>query len=77
MRGSGTRYIALDNEPELWGYTHYDVHPTCTTFQEIFDKYVAYASAVREVAPDAELAGPVMCCWCTTGTSARRHPTGR
>ena len=45
------RFIAMDNEPELWGYTHYDVHPDCTTFEEVLDKYLAYASAIREVAP--------------------------
>lgn len=57
------RFIAMDNEPELWGYTHYDVHPTCTTYDEIRDTYLAYASAVRAVAPKAELLGPVTCCW--------------
>lgn len=57
------RFIAMDNEPELWGYTHYDVHPDCTTYQEILDKYIEYATAVRQVAPDAELTGPVTCCW--------------
>ena len=35
--------ISMDNEPELWGYTHYDVHPECPTFQEILDKYLAHA----------------------------------
>jgi hypothetical protein len=61
--GYDLRFIAMDNEPELWGGTHYDVHPECPTYEEILDKYLAYARAVREVAPDAELAGPVMCCW--------------
>jgi hypothetical protein len=56
-------FIAMDNEPELWGFTHYDVHPECTTYQEILDKYLEYASAVREVAPDSAITGPVTCCW--------------
>ncbi len=55
--------IAMDNEPELWGYTHYDVHPDCTTYQEILNKYIEYATMVREELPNAELAGPVTCCW--------------
>ena len=59
----GPRFIAMDNEPELWGKTHYDVHPDCPTYEEILDKYLTYATAIREVAPDAELIGPVMCCW--------------
>lgn len=61
--GFDLRFIAMDNEPELWGFTHYDVHPTCTTYQEILDKYLEYASAIRMVAPDMELTGPVTCCW--------------
>jgi len=57
------RFIAMDNEPELWGHTHFDIHPECPTYEEILDRYVTYATAIREVAPDAELMGPVMCCW--------------
>ncbi len=26
--GLSVEYFAMDNEPELWGITHYDVHPT-------------------------------------------------
>lgn len=62
-QGYGVRFFAMDNEPDLWGETHYDVHPTCTTYQEILDQYLAYAPMVREVAPDSELLGPVSCCW--------------
>lgn len=61
--GLDIRFIAMDNEPELWGHTHFDVHPDCPTYEEILDTYLAYASALRAVAPDAELTGPVMCCW--------------
>jgi hypothetical protein len=56
-------YLAVDNEPERWGVEHYDVHPTCPSYLEIFGTYVAYASKLRSVAPDALLAGPAMCCW--------------
>lgn len=56
-------FIAMDNEPELWGFTHYDVHPGCTTYEEVLDTYLTYATAIRAAAPDAELMGPVMCCW--------------
>ena len=38
--GSTSEFIAMDNEPELWGYTHYDVHPECPTYEEILDKYL-------------------------------------
>ena len=39
------QFIAMDNEPDLWGYTHYDVHPTCPTYEEMLDKYLQYADA--------------------------------
>lgn len=55
--------VALDNEPELWGYTHYDVHPDCTTYDEILDHYVTYARAIRPILPQSLLTGPVTCCW--------------
>ena len=57
------RFIAMDNEPDLWGFTHYDVHPDCPTYEKILDTYLQYATAIREVAPDAKLTGPVICCW--------------
>ena len=38
--GSTSEFIAMDNEPELWGDTHYDVHPECPTYEEILDKYL-------------------------------------
>ncbi len=62
-RGLRVRFFAVDNEPELWGITHYDVHPSCTTYAEIRDTYLRYAGAVRAAAPEAELLGPVTCCW--------------
>lgn len=61
--GDGVQIIAMDNEPELWGYVHYDVHPDCTTYDEILEKYLSYARVVREELPKAELAGPTTCCW--------------
>jgi Glycoside hydrolase family 44 len=61
--GHAPRFIAMDNEPDLWGFTHYDVHPDCPTYEEVRDTYLRYATAIREVAPDAELTGPVICCW--------------
>ncbi len=60
---TGVNIFAMDNEPDLWGVTHYDVHPTCTTYQEILQKYLEYAVPVRQVAPKALLAGPVVSGW--------------
>jgi len=57
------RFIAMDNEPMLWGSTHYDVHPDCTTYEEVLEKFLTYAEVVREVAPEVEITGPNSCCW--------------
>lgn len=62
-KGTNIRFLALDNEPELWGFTHYDVHPNCTTYSEILAKHIEYTQAIYKVAPQAEFAGPVTCCW--------------
>jgi Glycoside hydrolase family 44 len=61
--GLSIEFVAMDNEPELWGHSHYDVHPSCTTYEEVLSKYLAYADVIREIAPDAQLLGPVACCW--------------
>ncbi len=61
--GLSIDYVAMDNEPELWGFTHYDVHPECTTYEEILDKHFQYAVAVKDVAPDTKVMGPAICCW--------------
>jgi hypothetical protein len=62
-KGFDIEFIAMDNEPELWGYTHYDVHPDCTTYAEVLDKFLTYAEVVKEVAPEAEITAPNTCCW--------------
>ena len=43
----GVRYYALDNEPMLWNSTHRDVHPQPLTYDEIWQRTVTYASAVK------------------------------
>jgi hypothetical protein len=62
-KGFAIEVLGMDNEPELWGYTHYDVHPGCTTYDEARDKYIEYATAARQAAPGAKLSGPSTCCW--------------
>jgi hypothetical protein len=57
------RFIAMDHEPELWGVTHYDVHPECTTYDEILRRYSLYATYMHSYAPEVELAGPVTSGW--------------
>lgn len=52
---TGIKYYILDNEPSIWNFTHRDVHPNPLTYQEMYDKVVAYATAVRSVDPAAKI----------------------
>lgn len=54
----GLKYYIMDNEPSLWSSTHRDIHPAGETYQELFNDYVTYASAVRALDPNALIVGP-------------------
>ena len=62
--GDQVNYYALDNEPMLWPYTHRDVHPEMTTYDEVWGYTEAYGKAIKEVDPDAQIFGPVVWGWC-------------
>jgi hypothetical protein len=54
----GLRYYILDNEHSIWHETHRDVHPVGATMDQVRDKMVAYASAIKDVDPGAKVVGP-------------------
>jgi len=54
----GLKYYIMDNEPSLWSSTHRDIHPAPETYQELYNDYVAYASTVRALDPNAMIVGP-------------------
>jgi hypothetical protein len=58
------QYI-LDNEPTLWNTTHRDVHPNPLSYDELLERTIKYASAIREADPEAVIAGPAE--WGFTG----------
>ena len=61
--GVSLPFLAMDNEPNLWGITHYDVHPDCTGYDEIFERFMMYAEPIKELSPESEIIGPSSCCW--------------
>ena len=61
-RQSVHSYI-LDNEPMLWNSTHRDVHPEPVGYDELLERTVAYAGAVRAADPAAVIAGPALWGW--------------
>ena len=59
---SVSEYI-LDNEPALWNSTHRDVHPQALSYDELMDRTITYAKAIKDVDPDAVIAGPAEWGW--------------
>jgi hypothetical protein len=66
----------LDNEPMLWSSTHRDVHPAATTYDELLEKTIAYAAAVRRADPEATIAGPAEWGWLAYHYSAKDVEAG-
>ncbi|MCU0294208.1 MAG: S-layer homology domain-containing protein, partial [Thermoanaerobaculaceae bacterium] len=59
----GVAYYNLDNEPMLWSDTHRDVHPSPTSYDEMRDRTITYAAAVKAADPTAKTLGPVVWGW--------------
>ncbi|MBS1152696.1 MAG: Endoglucanase precursor, partial [Myxococcaceae bacterium] len=76
-RGRAVNLYFLDNEPALWSHTHRDVHPTPTTYDELWDKTLKYARAIRKADPDAVIAGPSEWGWTNFFNSAADSTAGR
>ncbi len=53
----------MDNEIEIWGSTHRDVHPAPTAYNEMRDTFLAESRALKGWDPKAIRLGPVTCCW--------------
>jgi hypothetical protein len=51
------RWFALDNEMMLWSSTHRDVHPAPVTYDEVWQKTLAYAPVIRAADPGAQILG--------------------
>ncbi len=56
-------FYMLDNEPDLWSSTHSEIHPDAVTYAELVQKSTATATAIKAVAPNALVFGPVSYGW--------------
>ena len=54
----GVRYYAYDNEPVLWSFDHWDVHPNGSTYDEVWGKWSDYGPAIKAKDSSALLLGP-------------------
>jgi len=61
--GERTLYYELDNEPDLWSSTHPRIHPNPVRYDELLQRTIATASAIKRVAPKALIFGPVSYGW--------------
>jgi hypothetical protein len=59
----GKRIYLVDNEPNLWNSTHWDVHPQPTTYEELWQKTRDTAAALLAADPTAEVGGPAAWGW--------------
>ena len=50
--------VGLDNEPDWWNTTHYDVHPTPATIDEVWTINLNYAKAIKAAFPNIPIIGP-------------------
>lgn len=55
-------YWEMDNEMEIWQGTHDDVVPlnNDSVFEQMMQNYFATAKAIRKIAPDVKICGPVV-----------------
>jgi Glycoside hydrolase family 44 len=60
----GVRGYEIDNEPSLWNSTHVDVHPQPLSYDELWQKSLAAALAIKTADPTASVDGPGDWGWC-------------
>ncbi|HTS12715.1 MAG TPA: glycoside hydrolase family 44 protein [Candidatus Limnocylindrales bacterium] len=60
---STPHFYDMDNEIDIWGGTHRDVHPNPSGYNEMRDTYLDVARGVKTWDPQAVRFGPVSCCW--------------
>jgi hypothetical protein len=62
--GAGPQiFYCLDNAPALWFETHARIHPDPAIYAEMAALYVTFAGAVKAVAPNSLIFGPVSYGW--------------
>jgi hypothetical protein len=66
----------MDNEIDIWGSTHRDVHPAPTAYNEMRDTFLAESRALKGWDPAAIRFGPVSCCWWFYWNGANNNDKG-
>ncbi len=61
--GGAPHFYDMDNEIDIWGSTHFDIHPNPSAYNELRETYLTEASGLKTWDPAAIRLGPVSCCW--------------
>lgn len=61
--GASPHFYDMDNEIDIWGGTHHNVHPNQSGYNELRDTYLRVARGLKTWDPAAIRLGPVSCCW--------------
>src|SRR5277367_2490370 len=57
--GSAPHFYNMDNEIDIWGSTHFDIHPQPSAYNELRDTYMSEAHGLKTWDPAAIRLGPV------------------
>jgi hypothetical protein len=61
--GGAPHFYDMDNEIDIWGGTHRDIHPNPSGYDELRDTYITNARNLMAWDLSAVRLGPVSCCW--------------
>ena len=61
--GTGIINWEMDNEMDMWGTTHHDIHPNPSGYDEMAGIFSTEATKLKAVDPKGVVYGPVSCCW--------------
>ena len=56
-------FYEMDNEMDMWGVTHRDIHPNPSGYDEMANVYLTEATKLKAWDPKAVRLGPLSCCW--------------
>jgi hypothetical protein len=74
--GTAPHFYDMDNEMDIWGGTHRDVHPNPSGYDELRDTYLTEARALKGWDSKALRFGPVSCCWWFYWNGANNNDKG-
>ena len=69
-------FYDMDNEIDIWGGTHFDIHPNPSGYDELATTYFTEATNLKGWDPQAIRLGPVSCCWWYYWNGANNNDKG-